>query len=266
MKRTPYSVSDLLFLQGYKDVNPYLETLKKIQSIGSEEWQDRSRIEELCYMGIGRSVVEVKKRSKPPYSRVNLLIREFMMESMVEEVEKRREIYPSTCYVMCCKHSLGFKPTIEGNDELRKLVEEDDYQRIILAINEIIERNFLKFKRKKPQEVSSYNHYSMGLSGVGLLLLLLALFCVDHAALMIAAWSLLGLALLINLIGVFRSSSILHNNDSIITTIQREIEQELAVVNNRQPKVEWRCGTDFYWLEVKANEPSESGASEIVPT
>lgn len=73
-KRTPYSITDLMYLQGYKDVNPYLETLKELHN-SPEEWSDRNEIEQLCYAGIGRSVVEVKKRSSPPYSRVNLLIR-----------------------------------------------------------------------------------------------------------------------------------------------------------------------------------------------
>lgn len=74
VRNTPYEIKDLLYLQGSKDVNPYIETLQALYNSG-ENWEDRGKLEELCYMGIGKNVVEVKKRLKPPYSRVNILIR-----------------------------------------------------------------------------------------------------------------------------------------------------------------------------------------------
>jgi hypothetical protein len=36
-----------------------------------------------------------------------------MMEVMEEEVERKSESHPETIFVMCCKHSLGFRPALE---------------------------------------------------------------------------------------------------------------------------------------------------------
>ena len=39
-------------------------------------------------MGLGKNLVAEKKVSVPPYSRVNLLIREFMIDVIAEEIKE----------------------------------------------------------------------------------------------------------------------------------------------------------------------------------
>jgi|JI9StandDraft_2_1071091.scaffolds.fasta_scaffold293573_3 hypothetical protein len=57
-----------------------------------------------------------------------------------------------------------------------------------------------------------YNRYSLATSGLGVVLLILSLIFGETPALMAVSWSLLGLALLINVVGVFRSHNSLHDS------------------------------------------------------
>jgi hypothetical protein len=67
---------------------------------------------------------------------------------------------------------------------------------------------------------------------------------------MILAWIFLGVGLTINLVGVFRIRSNLNNSESIITIIENQITRKLNEVNRKNSTYIWRCGTDFYWLEI----------------
>lgn len=117
---------------------------------------------------------------------------------------------PTVVFVMCCKHSLGFRPVLE-NDRLKQLVYEDEYRQVVQSINHIIERNFLIFKKKKDQQITPFNKFSLAASLLGVALLLIALTIADAEKLMLVAWSLMILALITNVVGVFRSNSSLHS-------------------------------------------------------
>jgi hypothetical protein len=54
---------------------------------------------------------------------------------------------PLHFFINCCKHSLGIWENI-GDDRLKKLVGEEEYQGNIILINRIIADNILEFKKK----------------------------------------------------------------------------------------------------------------------
>lgn len=93
--------------------------------------------------------------------------------------------------------------------------------------------------------------YSFALSVVGIALLVLYIFVWSVLVLMILSWSILGLGLILNLVGVVLRQNSLHKSQSIITKIQENIEEYLGKLNKESPRTKWKCGTDFYWLEVK---------------
>jgi hypothetical protein len=69
-----------LYRQNIKNYNPYTATLEVLQDEVDISVYQKEKITNLCYMGLAKNFLKTKKYANgPAYSRVNVLIRTYMM-------------------------------------------------------------------------------------------------------------------------------------------------------------------------------------------
>ena len=67
---------------------------------------------------------------------------------------------------------------------------------------------------------------------------------------MILAWILISLSVLLNVTSLLIRQRGFHQNHNIIDQIQKKLIVYLQGKNEENPKCQWKCGKDFYWLEM----------------
>lgn len=68
---------------------------------------------------------------------------------------------------------------------------------------------------------------------------------------MILAWVLISLSILLNAVSLVIRERGFHQSQNIIDQIQRKLVDYLSEQNAKNRMCKWRCGKDFYWLEIE---------------